>query len=402
MRKKIALFIDAKKNVGGAFQESLYLIQDILKNNKNNYDIVIVSPFNQKLSKKINIDSLQINLNLFQKFVSFLRVNNFFFQKILNKYFIRNYFEDFMDKNKIDLIIFLNASQYIQYVEKMNFIVNIPDLAHRKNHEFPEMRKKSEFEIRERIYSTFLPKAFSVVTNSSTIKRDLVKYYSLDDNRVSVINHQPSQQIQDFIYDEKNKNEVKKKYNLPDNYIFFPAQYWIHKNHKYIIDAIKLINDNTNINYHAVFCGSDKGNLDNLKNYSRNKKIDKKIKFLDFVSDEDIGYLYILSKMLVMPSYFGPTNIPPLEAFYLRVPVIYPNFDSFAEEFGESVFYIDIKKPESLVKAIKIIDENDDLRNKLINNGLIKLNENKKSINENRMFELIKDFFKIYSIWKND
>ena len=81
MRKKIALFIDAKKNVGGAFQESLYLIQDILKNNKNNYDIVIVSPFNQKLSKKINIDSLQINLNLFQKFVSFLRVNNFFFKK---------------------------------------------------------------------------------------------------------------------------------------------------------------------------------------------------------------------------------------------------------------------------------------------------------------------------------
>ena len=32
--------------------------------------------------------------------------------------------------------------QYIQYIESLNFIVNIPDIAHRNNLEFPEIRKK--------------------------------------------------------------------------------------------------------------------------------------------------------------------------------------------------------------------------------------------------------------------
>ena len=61
---------------------------------------------------------------------------------------------------------------------------------------------------------------------------------------------------------------MKKKYNLPEKYIFYPAMYLPHKNHKYIIDVINILNNKFNIEMSAVFCGSDKGYLNKIKQYS--------------------------------------------------------------------------------------------------------------------------------------
>ena len=44
---------------------------------------------------------------------------------------------------------------------------------------------------------------------------------------------------------------------------------------------------------------------------------------MNFLPDEEISYLYKNCLAVVMPTYFGPTNIPPLEAFKLGIPTIY-------------------------------------------------------------------------------
>ena len=44
--------------------------------------------------------------------------------------------------------------------------------------------------------------------------------------------------------------------------------------------------------------------------------------FLGFISDMEIINLYNGALGLVMPSYFGPTNIPPIEAIMLNCPVV--------------------------------------------------------------------------------
>jgi len=399
-KKKIALFIDSEKKAGGAYQEALYTAENIIKKGNNNFEFVIVS-----LSKNFDhligdIQTLNLKLNLFQKLVCYLRTNIFFFQKILNKFFFQNYFESFFKKNKIDFIYFINASQYTQYLESMNFMINIPDLAHRKSLEFPEVRNSSEFEIRERVYKNFLPKAYAVITNSEIIKQDLIKYYRLDEDRVKIIHHQPSQQVKNFKYSLEFEKNIKQKYNLSNKYIFYPAQYWPHKNHIYILDAIEKLNYDLNINFHAIFCGSDKGNLKYLKDYSFKKKINDKIKFLNFIDEKDLPYLYKLSEVLVMPSYFGPTNIPPLEAFKLKVPVIYSDIPSFKKEFGDAVYYVDLDNPNSLAEAIKKIYETTELKEKLIKSGLDKIQQIKSFNSEDVLFKLFNDYFKVESRWR--
>ena len=51
-----------------------------------------------------------------------------------------------------------------------------------------------------------------------------------------------------------------------------------------------------------------------------------------------------------MPTYFGPTNIPPLEAFSLNVPVCYSDLDGLREQVGEAAFLMNLKNPESLAR----------------------------------------------------
>ena len=57
-----------------------------------------------------------------------------------------------------------------------------------------------------------------------------------------------------------NKVDVKAKYQIVDEYIYYPAQFWSHKNHVYIIDAIAILKQQ-GINLIAIFSGSNKGNL---------------------------------------------------------------------------------------------------------------------------------------------
>ena len=56
-----------------------------------------------------------------------------------------------------------------------------------------------------------------------------------------------------------------------------------------------------------------------------------------------------------MPTYLGPTNIPPLEAFAYETPVCYSDMPFFREQVGESVFFMDLRDPSSLVKNILTI-----------------------------------------------
>ena len=134
--------------------------------------------------------------------------------------------------------------------------------------------------------------------------------------------------------------------------------YLPHKNHKYVIDAIKIIKSEYQINLHAVFCGSDKGYLKKIKKYAHEEKQNENIIFLDFVEGNHLPYLYLNSLALVMPTFSGPTNIPPWEAFKMGIPVLYSNIHNIKEVYKDAVYYIDPFDPKSMAIGIREIIEN--------------------------------------------
>ena len=395
MRQKLAFFIETSPSSGGAFTEVIYMIEKINNLLKSEIDITIISSSNEVNLKNLNtnIKILYFKMNFFERQICYLKNFNGFFQK-LN--FFKNRFESFLKKNGIDIIYFLGPYQYSLYLDKTDFIITVPDVSHRENIEFPEWGKSGNFLWKENILSKSLVRAIAVITNANVIKNKLIQYYGVEKNRVFIINHQPSSYISKANIKENEKN---KKFKLPKNYVFYPANFLPHKNHKYIIDVIEKINLEYKIDLHAVLCGADKGYLQKIKNYTYKKKFSKNIIFLDFVENTDLSFLYSKSLALAMPTFSGPTNIPPWEAFKLEVPVLYSDIFDIKQVYGDAVYYIDPYEPNTMVDALIRLINSNELRQTLIQNGnaLLKKNNFDKEIKP--ILEIIKNNNKIKKSW---
>ena len=57
-----------------------------------------------------------------------------------------------------------------------------------------------------------------------------------------------------------------------------------------------------------------------------------------------MGPLYSQAFALVMPTYFGPTNMPPLEAFKFKIPVLYSNIKGLKEQVEDVNIALDLKR----------------------------------------------------------
>ena len=112
--------------------------------------------------------------------------------------------------------------------------------------------------------------------------------------------------------------------------------------------------------------------------------------FLDFVEDKDLPLLYCNSFALVMPSLIGPTNIPPWEAFKLKVPVFYPDFGGIKAILKDAVYYIDPYNPEVLAEGILKILQDEQFKTEMIDKGEKLYN----SIDTEKEFDLLFNFIK--------
>jgi glycosyltransferase involved in cell wall biosynthesis len=401
--KKVAIFIDSRKKSGGAYQELLYTIEKIKIENKSKINFILIAT-SKKLDLDLNIDKFEtyyFSLGILSRYIAYLRNFSPFVRGIKKFLFFQNKFEKFLNKKNVDLVYFVGPSQYSLYLEDTKFFLTVPDVSVRENLEFPEIVNDSEFQRKNNILSKSLPRAQAIITNCEMIKKRISFFYRVLEERIFLISHQPSISVQNFkIIDENKQMEVRKKHNLPKNYIFYPAMYLPHKNHRTLIDAIKILKDENNIkNLKMVCCGSDIGYLSNLKKYTIQKNLENEILFLSFVDDEDLPYLYNDSSMLVMPSLIGPTNIPPWEAFKIKKPVIYSNLPGIKDVLGDAVHYINPMNPNEISLAINKIFNDELYRNNLIEKGCDKFEENKKNFNFSKFFEIIDNFRKYQKTW---
>ena len=129
--------------------------------------------------------------------------------------------------------------------------------------------------------------------------------------------------------------------------------------------------------------------------------LSNQVYFLGFVDNEDIINLYKDSIALVMPTYFGPTNIPPLEAFTLGTPVLYSDLPGLRDQVGDSALLLDLKNPSSMSKHVYSLINNLELRKELIDSGKRRMSLMDQSAHE-KLIELICSEFQIkVHCWKN-
>lgn len=250
------------------------------------------------------------------------------------------------------------------YLSKERTLVMIHDLMHRYERRFPEVSTRARFRAREYNIKNILKYARTVVVDSNTGEQQVRESYNDTKTHIGVLPYVAPVHITEVVRDDS----VISEYGVPGKYLFYPATFWQHKNHKNIIHAVyKLVKDYPDIVF--VFSGARRNSYEEV--YSLIDRFDLKDHFIqmNYVSDEQLKSLYLHAKGLVMPTYFGPTNLPPLEAFSLDCPVAVSGIYGMKEQLGEAALYFDPESVDEIADCIEKLWIDDSLCKDLIRKG---------------------------------
>lgn len=351
----IGIYFSYDLSAGGGYNQALNAIKQINKLAQDCYDVKIYTTQSQNVStlREIGFSAQKIDLKLSDKWIQFSAINKV--ARVLQKKIgVIGSFERLLKKDNINLVYFIEPGPEALMLQEINHITTVWDNCHRDYPEFPEVRRNYEFFNREEIINFTLAKSIFVICDSDDLVKKINLRYGIDFARLISLPFSPSPFLKVNL--ENEYASVIKKYNLCSKYFFYPAQFWGHKNHIRIVKAFKLIESSLREkNITVVFCGGDKGSLECVKNAIKINQVEESFKILGFIPASDMLALYKCATALVMPTYFGPTNLPPLEAWLCGTPVIYS--EMFQSQAGDAAIMIDPDSEESLAAAmLKILD----------------------------------------------
>jgi glycosyltransferase involved in cell wall biosynthesis len=361
---KIGVFLDSyRAEDGGGYTMQSELFRALLRNHQDaKHEFVIISRPDQAIRDAVE-DSV----------LTWLPVNPSGFIEKIGEFIIRSWPKlrgRFKWHNSVERKARRAGIEYIWFLGPRAHFMDLPyltivlDLQHRKQPWFSEVRDFGEWEIRERLTAPFLRRAAGIIAGTRMGKEEITKFYQVPEDQIYLLPHPTPDYISVVSADES----TLKRRDLVPGYLFYPAQFWAHKNHVNLLIAIKQLKDK-GLKIPLVLTGSDFGNQDFVRKKINQLGLDDQVKFLGFVEPPELISLYQNALALTYLSYFGPENLPPLEAFALGCPVIAAKVDGAEEQIGDSGLLVDPSSPEEIAGAIRRVHEDIGLRSTLITRG---------------------------------
>lgn len=212
--------------------------------------------------------------------------------------------------------------------------------------------------------------AKKIIAVSQSTKDDLVKLYGLPEKKIKVVYSGVGDEFKKI--PAETCRAVKKKYNLPDNFILYFGTIEPRKNLVGLIEAYEIFRQKLGPgNAPSLVIAGQVGWFYKKTMLAAQQSVyAKDIIFTGFVEPVDKAYLFNLAALFVYPSFFEGFGFPPLEAMACGVPVICSHTSSFPEVVGDAALMVDPYNFEELAWAIKEVRQDNNLRADLISRGL--------------------------------
>lgn len=411
----IGIFFTARKKSGGVYQYSLNIINALKSIQRHNYFIFnFSSDFLYKKIKLNNWKVIDFSSRKVKKYSSKARKKMSWKRLVfevaskLGLHRLRIYLIEKHSKRKLknfykynlDLIIYPSISEFC-YLLDIPSIVAIHDVGHRLIPQFPEISKRGQYVIREHLYKKCIKAASYVLAGSEWGKKEIIKFYKVPKNKVIVL---PAIAFEGLVKNISllEAKRILKKYNLPARFIFYPAQFWLHKNHQNLIRALSVLKKQ-NIIIPLVLIGSKRETWDEFNkvtNLIKEKNLEKQVYYLGYVDNKEISALYKLALSMVMPTFLPTATFPVTEAWQMNCPVLYSNIRGCKDQAGDAALLLNPSNPKDIADKIRMIWENKNLRSKLIRKGKKRLNEwTTKDFNK-KVAQIVNNFEKNHITYK--
>jgi glycosyltransferase involved in cell wall biosynthesis len=203
------------------------------------------------------------------------------------------------------------------------------------------------------------------------VKSDIVRIFNVRDDSVAVLAAPPLRQtITEF--DSAELQRVQSRLGLPNRFVFYPAQFWPHKNHLRLIDAFKqVVGQEPKLK--LVLTGKKRDEYEVVMRTVKEAGLADNVQHLGYVEQADLQAIYHLAAALVMPSLFESVSIPIYESFQTGTPVAASGILSIPEQVGDAGLLFDPFSSSSMAESILKIVSDSELAKELGRRGRKKI-----------------------------
>jgi glycosyltransferase involved in cell wall biosynthesis len=252
------------------------------------------------------------------------------------------------------------------YRSHFRSIATIHDLMHRYEPRFPEVGRFPVRWRRELHYRALCKTARLILVDSALGVTHVQESYGVERERIAILPYA----VPDYMEEEGGRDPSFESTlaKLPAQYLYYPAQFWPHKNHLNLARAVhRCLQRGVPIS--IVLAGGRAGTHREFTQLIKELGIDHLFIEVGYVPNAWVPEMYRRSLGLIYPTYFGPTNIPPLEAMICERPMAVSDNYAMREQLGGAALYFDPDNVESMANAMIELVTNPEVHAQLVECG---------------------------------
>jgi glycosyltransferase involved in cell wall biosynthesis len=240
-------------------------------------------------------------------------------------------------------------------------------------HDLQEKYYPEYFTLAQRIWrhaanSLLTRAAARIICESSFVKRDIEKFFAVESGRIEVIPAPPMSSIGQTPLEKSTLAIVRRKFDLPDEFIFYPSQFFAHKNHIRLIEAFAEVL-RRRPECKLVLTGQRQHEYARVVARVNELGLSANVLHLGFLEVRDLAAIYRLASLVVIPTLFESISIPVYEAFVLGTAVCAANVVALPEQIGDAGVLFDPLSIQDMAEKILATLENSAYRHELVERG---------------------------------
>ena len=200
------------------------------------------------------------------------------------------------------------------------------------------------------------------------MRGDIVSHFGVSASKIAVVPAPPVSMLRDSRLDDEALVAVRRKFALPERYVFYPAQFWPHKNHRRLVEAFALLTprfpDCT-----LVLTGKPRDEYERVFARVRELGLEARVRHIGYVEQAELAALYRCATVAAIPTLFESISIPVYEAFSVGTPVCVSNIVALPEQVGDAGLLFDPLSVEDIASTVGRLLDDSALRQQLIERG---------------------------------
>ena len=263
--------------------------------------------------------------------------------------------------------IFFSPSHYAPRFSPIPTAISIMDLSYIH---FPELFTKHDLYQLVNWTKYSAKNAYKIFTISNFSRDDIIKTYGKNSKDVvnTYLGVKPVNSSK--VHKVESMEDLKKKFGIDSKYVLFVGTLQPRKNIAKLIEAFSKIKTK---NIKLIIVGKKGWLWEEIIQAPEKYGIAERVKFLDFVTDQDLPSLYKNAECFVLPSLYEGFGLPVLEAMQYGCPVLVSNVSSLPEVGGDACLYFDPENADEIAQKIDLVISDEKQRKEMIEKGKIQV-----------------------------